>query len=156
MRPLRWFAGLLTPTPRRLASLAAVAVAACTMSTEVSPTSDVASVSVNPPTTSVSVGSQVPLQALVQDFSGKPITGNNVFWSVRDPNIASISSAGVVTGMSVGSTEIAASVNGKSGIATITVQKEPVSSVVVSPPQLNVAPGAHFQLTATAYDAAQN
>jgi uncharacterized protein YjdB len=150
------FAALLTPVARRLASLAAIAVAACTLSTEVSPTTDVASVSVNPPTTSVSVGSQVPLQALVQDISGKPIAGSSVFWSVRDPNIASISSTGVVTGMSVGSTEIAASVNGKSGIATITVQKEPVSSVVVSPPQLNVAPGAHFQLTATAYDAAQN
>ncbi|HEV8448247.1 MAG TPA: Ig-like domain-containing protein [Gemmatimonadaceae bacterium] len=126
------------------------------MSTEVTPTADVASVAVNPPTTSVSVGAQVPLQVVVQDFSGKPITGNSVFWSVRDPNIASISSAGVVTGVSAGSTEIAASVNGKSGIATITVQREPVSSVVVTPPQLNLVPGAHFQLTATAYDAAQN
>ena len=149
-------ARFVTPALRRLASLGAMAIAACTLSTEVVTSADVASVSVTPPTPSVSVGSQIPLQALAQDFSGKPITGANVFWSVRDPSIATISSAGIVTGMAVGSTEIAASVNGKSGIATITVEKTPVASVVVTPPQLNVAPGTRTQLTAVTYDAAQN
>ncbi len=155
--PPRLHERFLTPAARRAAWFTLVAVAACSLTTEVVPGgSDVAAVSITPPTTTVSVGSRVPLQALVQDASGRAIVGANVFWSVRDPSVASISSAGMVTGMAVGTTEIAASVDGKSGIATITVQKEPVASVVVTPPQVDVTPGSKVQLSATAYDASQN
>ena len=58
--------------------------------------------------------------------------------------------------MAIGSTEVSANVNGKSGIATITVQKAPVASVVVTPPHVDVAPNGQAQFTAIAYDAAQN
>ena len=61
-----------------------------------------------------------------------------------------------MTGVALGSTQVAASVNGKSGIATITVEKTPVASVVVTPPHVDAAPGGQAQLSATAYDAAQN
>jgi len=119
-------------------------------------TIDVGSVSITPPATTVSVGSQVPLQALVQDAGGRTIAATDVFWSVQNPSIATISSAGVVTGVALGSTQVAASVNGKSGIATITVEKTPVASVVVTPPHVDAAPGGTAQLSATAYDAGQN
>ena len=156
-RPLRWHQRFLTPAARRVASWAGlITIAACALTTEVVPTTDVASVSVTPPTTTVAVGSQIPLQAVVQDASGKPITGTGIFWSVQNPTIASISSAGVVTGMAIGSTEVSANVNGKSGIATITVQKAPVASVVVSPPHVDVSPNGQAQFTAIAYDAVQN
>ncbi len=146
----------LTPAARRVTGFAVIAAAACTMSTEVDPATNVAAVSITPPTTTVSVGSQVPLQALVQDASGKSIADAHVFWSVQDPSVATISSTGIVTGMGIGTTEIAASVDGKSGIATITVQKAPVASVVVTPPHVDIAPGGKVQLTAALYDAAQN
>ncbi len=119
-------------------------------------TIDVGSVSITPPTTTVSVGAQIPLQALVQDAGGKTVAATDVFWSVQNPSIATISSTGVVTGVALGSTQVAASVNGKSGIATITVEKTPVASVVVTPPHVDAAPGGQAQLSATAYDAAQN
>jgi trimeric autotransporter adhesin len=131
-------------------------VAACTSTQTDATGASVASVSVTPTTTTLSVGSQIPLQAVVQDASGKSITGTNIFWSVRDPSIATVSAAGVVTGLALGSTEVAASSNGKSGIASITVQKTPVASVAVSPPHVDAAPGGHAQFSAVAYDAAQN
>jgi trimeric autotransporter adhesin len=152
---------VFTPAARRSASrlvaALAAALAACTgAQTDVVTTASVASVSVTPPATTLSVGSQIPLQASVQDAAGKAITGTNVFWSVRDPNIASVSGAGVVTGLTLGSTEVAASSNGKSGIATITVQKTPVASVTVTPPHVDAAPGGRAPFSAVAYDAAQN
>jgi uncharacterized protein YjdB len=133
-----------------------LALAACSSTT----TNDVASsgvatVAVSPPTSTVSIGAQVPLQAVVQDASGNT-TDVDVHWSVQDPNIATISSTGVVTGVALGSTQVAASAGGKSGIGTISVEKTPVSSVVVTPPHVDAAPGVQRQFTATAYDAAQN
>jgi len=142
---------------RGAAWIAVSAAAACGGgAADVVTTGTVASVSINPPTTTVSIGAQIPLQALVQDQSGKTITATEVFWSVQDPNVATVSSAGVVTGVGLGSTQVAASANGKSGIATITVEKTPVASVVVTPPHVDAAPGGTAQFTAIAYDAAQN
>jgi trimeric autotransporter adhesin len=131
-------------------------MAACGIARDVVTTIDVGSVSITPPTTTVSVGAAIPLQALVQGPDGKTITGAEVFWSVQNPSIATISSSGVVTGVALGSTQVAASANGKSGIATITVEKTPVASVVVTPPHVDAAPGGQAQLSATAYDAGQN
>lgn len=137
--------------------MAAAVVAACaSAATDVVTTADVGTVSITPASTTVSVGAQIPLQALVQDPSGHTITGTDIFWSVQSASVATVSSAGVVTGVALGSTQVAASVNGKSGIATITVDKNPVASVVVTPPHVDAGPGARAQLSATAYDAAQN
>jgi uncharacterized protein YjdB len=51
---------------------------------------------------------------------------------------------------------VAASARGKSGIATVTVQKTPVASVVVLPDRVNTNIGNTTQLTSKAYDASQN
>ncbi len=142
---------------RRVAAWIAVSTAAaCAGGAADVTTGTVASISITPPTTTVSIGAQIPLQALVQDPSGKTVTATEVFWSVQDPNVATVSSAGVVTGVGLGSTQVAASANGKSGIATITVEKTPVASVVVTPPHVDASPGGRAQFTAVAYDGAQN
>lgn len=151
-------ASFLRPWGRRVAtwSVVAAVVAACaTVATDIA-TANIASVSITPPTTTVAIGAQIPLQVLAQDPNGKTISVTDVFWSVQDPSVATISSTGVVTGVALGSTQVAASVNGKSGIATITVEKTPVASVVVTPPHVDAAPGVKTPLLATAYDAAQN
>ena len=143
---------------RRTAAWVAVAVvAACSgMATDTVTTSGVASISITPPTTTLVVGSQTPLQALVQDATGKTVSGADVFWSIQDTTVATISDAGIVTGVAPGSTQAAASANGKSGLATITVSRTPVSTVVVTPPHADAAPGGKTQFTAVAYDASQN
>ena len=53
-----------------------------------------------------------------------------------------------MTGVAPGSTQVSASVNGKSGIAMITVEKTPVTTVVVTPPHVDAAPGVQTQLSA--------
>jgi len=115
-------------------------------------TADVGSVSITPPTTTVSLGSQISLQALVQDPDGNAIPGTDVFWSVKNPSIATISSTGIVTGVALGSTQVAASVNGKSGIATITVSQAAVATVTVTPSPLSISVGQTSQLAATVKD----
>jgi uncharacterized protein YjdB len=143
---------------RVLVWAAATVVWSCGSSTETDVTGGdaVASIVVTPPTPTLAVGAEVPLQATVQDATGKAITGVSVLWSVQDPKVARVSSSGVVTGLAVGTTQVAANANGKSGIAAITVQKTPVASVVVLPEHVDATPGAKTPLTGIAYDAAQN
>jgi len=142
---------------RAAVCIVAAVVATCSRAaTDVVTTLDVGSVSITAPSMTVTVGSQISLQALVQDPSGKTIPATDVFWSVQDPSIATVSSAGIVTGLAPGTTHVSASVNGKSGVAMITVEKTPVASVVVTPPHVDAVPGVRTQLSAVAYDAAQN
>ena len=117
---------------------------------------DVAMVVVNPSSTSVAVGAQVPLQATAQNVDGKPVSGISIVWTVKDKDIASVSDAGVVTGLALGTTQVAANFGGKSGIAAITVSKTPVASVIVRPNHIDASTGGKTQLTAVAYDGGQN
>jgi uncharacterized protein YjdB len=114
---------------------------------------DVAEVVVAPLTANVVVGSTLPLQATIRDASGQAITGPTVLWSVQDTAIATVSPAGVVSARAVGSTQVAASANGRSGLASITVIPVPVASVSVTPARVDLAPGAKATLDAVTYDA---
>jgi trimeric autotransporter adhesin len=117
---------------------------------------EVAAVVVNPPSSTLALNSTLPLQAQVQNAAGSAISNLPVLWTVLDPNIASVSETGVVTGKSLGTTQVAASSGGKSGIATITVQKTPVASVSVSPNRVDAVVGGRTQLTGRATDAEGN
>jgi trimeric autotransporter adhesin len=119
------------------------------------PENVVASVAVTPPASTITVGAELPLQVIVQDATGQTVTGVSVFWSVKDPGIASVSSSGVVTGLATGATQVAASAGGKSAIAAITVQRVPVASVVVRPATAQATTGNQVQFSATIYDANQ-
>jgi uncharacterized protein YjdB len=116
-------------------------------------TQQVAAIVVSPATSTLVLNAQLPLQAEVKDESGTIVPGAAVVWTVQDPRIVSVSAAGVVTGLAVGSSQVAANALGKSGIATITVTKVPVASVMLIPDQVDVAVGATFQLSASALDA---
>ena len=116
-------------------------------------TPDVVEVVVSPLTASVIVGNAIPLQAALHDASGQTVSGPSVVWTVQDTTIAVVSSAGVVTARTVGTTQGAASANGKSGLATVTVTPVPVASVSVTPARVDLTPGAHTTLTAVSYDA---
>jgi uncharacterized protein YjdB len=113
----------------------------------------VAEVVVAPLTASVVVGGTLPLQATLRDASGQTISGPSVIWSVQDSSIATVSPAGVVTARAVGSTQVAASADGKSGLASISVTPVPVASISVTPARVDLAPGARAALGAVTYDA---
>ena len=132
----------------------------------------VAAVVVSPATSTLAPNAQLPLRAEVQDGSGELVPDAAVTWTVQDPAIVSISEAGVVTALSVGTSQIAANALGKSGIAIVTVKAEPVNSgtvdspgtgnqltvasVTVTAPTRKVKPGSTLQLTAMAIDASGN
>jgi trimeric autotransporter adhesin len=139
-----------------LAAASALASWSCGSSTQPDATPQVAIIAVSPSTPSVAVNAQVPLQAEVRDASGALVPDAEVTWTVQDPTIVSVSAAGVVTGLKLGTSQVAANALGKSGLATVTVTTTPVASVVVQPGAVDVQVGKTYQLVASVLDAAQN
>ena len=145
-----------------LATAAVVAVSSWSCgSTAPEPTPQVAAIVVNPATPTLVPNAQLPLQAQVQDESGAMISDAAVIWTVQDPKIVSVSADGVVTALAVGTTQVAASSLGKSGIAIVTVRPAtvtpgPVATVTVTGPSDRVRKGATMQLAASAADANGN
>src|SRR5215210_2224161 len=140
---------------RTLAALVALASWSCS-STEPGATTSVADIVVNPPSSTLALNAQLPLQALVRNEAGELVPDASVTWTVENPAVASVTATGVVTALALGSTQVAASARGKSGIASITVTKTPVATVVLLPDKVSTSIGTSTKLTATAYDAAQN
>lgn len=81
----------------------------------------VASVSVSPATAGVSVGSTVQLSGTPKDSLGRALTGRTVTWATSNAGVASVSAAGLVTGVGAGTATITATSGGKSGSATVSV-----------------------------------
>ena len=116
----------------------------------------VASVTVTPPTASVVAGQTTTLQAQTLDVNGAVLTGRAVAWSSSNNGVATVSSAGVVTGVAPGTATITATSEGKSATAAITVTVVPVATVTVAPGSLPLQTGQTGTLTATMRDAANN
>jgi uncharacterized protein YjdB len=114
----------------------------------------VETVVVTPATLSVSAGGTAALEAEVVDGVGNVIRDRRVVWASANPSIASVSDNGVVTGVSAGRVDIAATSEGKSGIATVTVVALParVTSVRIAPDNVSLFVAAGTSLVATPYD----
>ena len=93
----------------------------------------VASVVVNPSRLSVGVGASAPLAAEVRDASGALLTGRKVAWATKNPTVATVSDAGVVTGVQPGPVQVAATAEGKSAIVDVTVNPKAVATVRLLP-----------------------
>ena len=93
------------------------------------------------------------LTATLQDSAGNTLTGRTVTWASSASAVASVSTTGLVTGVTMGSATITATSEGQSGTATVTVTPVPVASVTVAPPAPALLVGATVQLTATPKDA---
>src|SRR6266480_2196114 len=85
----------------------------------------VASVAVSPASPSVAVGSAVQLTAVARDSAGNTLPGQTMNWSSSNTLIATVTSAGLVTGGAVGSATITAATGGKAGTANVTVTVAP-------------------------------
>lgn len=134
-----------------LALAGGTAVLACGSET-VAPAGDVASIVISPTTDTVTVGATTTLEATVQGADGATRADETVFWNTEDSSIATVSDAGVVTGVAPGDVRISASAAGKFALATVTVRPKGVASVVVTPSKKTIAIGETVQLRATTYD----
>jgi len=115
-------------------------------------TGPVASVEVTPPTADVSVSSTLQLTAVAKDSTGAILSDRSMTWSTSNTLIASVA-AGLVTGLAAGTAQIAATVDGKSDTATVTVIYTAVASVTVLPDVAFVAVDGNYQLSAILKDA---
>jgi len=134
----------------------AIALASCSSADSTTdplqPTGQTASVVITPATTSLVVGATVPLQAQARDASGNVVPSATIYWSSSDTTVATVSASGVVTARAIGTAQIAASAEGHSAIATLSVTAVPVASITVAPSSVNLAIGATGTLSAITYD----
>ena len=87
-------------------------------------------VTVTSATSSVFVGATLAMTATLKDASGAVLSGRTVQWTSSDPAKASVSNAGVVTGVAAGSVTISATSEGIVGSAVITVSAIPTNVIV--------------------------
>ncbi len=119
-----------------VALVALVALASgCTDSSSVDPAAPSLAVnssrlSVAPTTVSVAVSATTQLTAVIRDRKGRVLTGAVAAWKSSADGVASVSSAGLVTGVSAGTATITASYANYTATSAITV----TGGVVVVPP----------------------
>jgi uncharacterized protein YjdB len=88
----------------------------------------------------VSLGASITLQAEARDVGGN-LLNREAFWSAADSAIATVTSDGLVTARRLGRVQIAASVEGKSGLSSITVSRTPVATVRLLPANASLTVG---------------
>lgn len=106
----------------------------------------VSQVEISPPGTGLRVGGTRQLTAVPKTASGIPVPNRPVEWSSADPGIATVSEAGMVTAVGLGSTEITARVDQATGRAEVSVSRTPVGQVVVQPASATLKIGETRQL----------
>src|SRR5512135_172425 len=116
----------------------------------------VASVAITPPSSSVNTGATTTLTGAAFDAGGGPLPGRVFAWSSASPGIAAVTSLGVVHGVAPGTATITGTSEGKSATATVTVVLAPVASVTITPASATVGLGGSLQLAATVKDAGGN
>ena len=125
----------------------------------------VASVSVSPAATSITVNTTTQLSATAKDAAGGTVTPT-ITWVSLAPTVATVSSTGLVTAAASGSATIEARATGAGangvdvvGSAAVTVTppaQAPVNTVVVTSPRSWVVPGDTMHLTVVLRDAQNN
>src|SRR5207253_5029840 len=118
--------GLVSGVPPGTATITAASEGKSGTSTITVTPVPVASVEVTPATASVQAGQTVQLTATPRDAGGTPLSGRTVTWSSSTPAVATVSSRGLVSGVTPGSATITATSEGKSGTSTITVTPVPI------------------------------
>lgn len=92
----------------------------------------VASISLEPQTVRMYPSQRAALLATLRDSAGHVLTDRSITWLSSDITVASLSSLGIVTAVSVGQSTITAAVDGHKASSLVTVIQEPIKSVEVS------------------------
>lgn len=108
----------------------------------------VTSVSLSQATAEMIVGETVQLSAKILPSNA---TEKTIIWSSSKQSVATITQDGLVTALSVGTSNITAMAGGKTGTCVVTVSKKivEVSSIELNKTELSLVEGEEFSLTAT-------
>ncbi len=112
----------------------------------------VAAATISPARPALETGGQVTLRIRPVDADGNVLSGRAARWESQDRSIASVTQAGLVTGVGSGTTTIAATVEGQTARAQITVTPAAVASVSVNPRAPSLEVGGTVRLTAAVSD----
>jgi hypothetical protein len=106
----------------------------------------IASIGIAAPASPLAIGSSHRLTAIPRNASGDPRTDIALSWTSQNPNIATVDSAGMVLALKPGKALIRAAGDGVAGETTVTVTKNPVSALTVSPASSSAKTGdvIHF------------
>ena len=105
------------------------------------------------------IGQTTQASVVLKDAAGNVLTGRTVVWSSSNTAVATVNGSGVVTAAALGTANIIATSENKSGSALLTVAATPpapVASVVVSLGSTSLTAGQSTQATAVLKDAAGN
>jgi uncharacterized protein YjdB len=117
----------------------------------------VAAVTVTPASRTLVPGDTLVLSAQATDAADAPIDGRPVSWLSTNDAIATVNASGAVLAVGPGTVTIRATVDGKSGEASLTVTAPvppPVARVELTPLSLTLGVGGSATLIAKAFDAA--
>lgn len=97
------------------------------------------SIQVNPSSASVGVGQTQQLTATGVNNDGSQSNLTNVAWSSSNTQVATVSTTGLVSGVTAGSATISATVSGLSGTSSITVGSSSGGAVQINPANQTVS-----------------
>jgi uncharacterized protein YjdB len=107
---------------------------------------------VTPPVLTMSEGGEATLIARVYGPDDELLPAAHVFWSTQDRAVVTVNQVGLVTAVSAGTAQIAASSGGQSRTIAVTVSPRPIALVRISPPAGNVVVGQTLTLQGEALD----
>lgn len=116
----------------------------------------IAAITVSPSEGTVTVGANLQLRATPVDAAGNTLAGRTITWTSSANAVATVSSSGLVVGLSAGTTTITATSEGKSGTASIMVTLVPIADITIAPSTATIGAGTILQLAATLRDAKGN
>ncbi len=116
----------------------------------------VASVTIREPELALYQGTVIPLTAEALTEDGTPRARVEVEWRSRDPEVASVTPSGHVTGHRPGRATVLAEAEGVTGERVVEVRENPVESVELSPSGGSVRTGDVIPFEATPRDGAGN
>ena len=114
----------------------------------------VALVRLSPSTSTIKVGRTTTLAPELRDATGGLLVDRSITWSSASVGIATVSAAGMVTGVAAGTATITATAGGTSGTALVVVEPMPVATVVVAPATVSLVVGGARTLSAAMRDSA--
>ena len=97
-------------------------------------------VAVTIPTAAIAPGQTTQAQVQITDGTGQNIVATDTAWSTANATVATVTDAGVVTGVSGGTTTVTASVEGVSGGASLVVMATPTTPPAL--PTTDPGPGS--------------
>ena len=104
---------------------------------------------VTPDSAAVILRGTQTFSATAHDEAGAVVTGVTFLWSSSDTAIATIDQNGRATAVDTGQVRLAASAQGISGFATLTITPVPIGSVIVAPAIDTITVGSQIQLSDT-------